>query len=134
MGMFYIYTNIDPNDLIDCITYSNIKIEYNDDIEWQEKPQIIKCDYFELEDIEKYLIIAEYLPDEVIIYSNYFLNKTEYDWDKCKLWLDRNNFKKCTNLYLKECYYCLEYAIEGINNFKKAVAQNKAEFSLLQGD
>lgn len=129
MGMFYILSNIDCKELSNFIGFSKPKIKWNDNDE-----QYISCKYVEYKEIYNNLVCTELLPNKINIYSGYcFQEMLTFKWDNGQDYLRILGFDRCTNYILKECYSSLMDAIEGVEEYCKTVAHNKAEYYLLQG-
>ena len=137
MGLFNLYCKLENYDLYDFIEYKNAYIGWEQDENWPYiEHQIIKEELDININIYNYFICVESLPNKLIIhYGDNFTDKIEVPREISDEWLFAYGYKQCKQYILKECYACLEYAINGIEQYCKAVAHNRAmRQMLLYGD
>lgn len=136
MGMFNIYSILNGSalySLIDCkdatITWEQDK--YNP---WVDH-QVVKAEPHFIFNIWDYIVCVESLPDLYrVYYGDKFGEYKEFDTsEELYKWLTEREYSKVRSYILKECFFCLEYAIDGVQRFCKNVAHNKAEQRFLKG-
>lgn len=128
MGIFYLYTDIKPENLEEVIGFQKPKIK------WKENKQYIYCDCVEYDNLYNHIACVEYFPNHVNIYYGIgFFCCKKFNWDDGMQWLAEKGYSKCTNYILMECFPSMWDVIEGISLFQATVAHNKAEKYLLQG-
>ena len=136
MGMFEIYSSIKNYELYDLIDFKNAYIGWEQDElnPWIEH-QVVKEEIQNINDIYLYIICVEKLPNKIIIHhGDNFERSTELSYKDGQTWLYLHGYNKVNNFILKECYACLEYAINGVDKFCRAVAHNKSELCFLEGN
>jgi len=135
MGMFDIYTMTEQYELYDMIDYKNAYIGWEQD---EQNPclehQVVKEELNLMYNLYDYILCAEKLPNKIIIHYGYeFSESIEMPYDTAQEWFYIHGYNKCMQYILKESYACLEYAINGVEEFCKVVAHNKAEQNFLEG-
>lgn len=135
MGMFYIYTNKDSYELYNSITFSNPRYVYIEPDDLYDLNKIeVRCEINTIRNIWDNFLCVELLPKTIIIhYGTLFADSIKKEWDAANEWLYNNGYNKASNLYLKECFSCVEDAAEGVKYFCEAVATTKATQYLLMG-
>lgn len=135
MGMFYIYSYKKSYELYDMIDYKKAYIGWEQkEYEPYVETQVVKEELVMLDNIYDYILCAEILPHNVVLYyGDRFEKQIELPYDVGMDWLFIHGYNRVSNYILKECYACADYALAGVDKFCKAVAHNKAEQSLLEG-
>ena len=135
MGMFYIYSLQNPNDLYNSITFSRPHYIYIDPDNYYDLEKIeVKYEIQTLMNFWDNLICVELLPKKMVIhYGVLFVDSFEMKWDVAQEWIYQKGYMKPNNLILKECYSCVEDAADGVNYFCDMVAKTKATQFLLMG-
>lgn len=136
MGMFTIYSFLEGYELYDLIDFKNPKIlwEPYEDKPWVDH-QVVKYDVYALHNIWDYLVCIEHLPNLYrVYYGDQFRDYIEFNTsEELYSWLSSQKYSVVKNFILKECFSCIEYAVEGVERFCKVVAHNKAEQYFLEG-
>ena len=135
MGMFYIYTNKNSNDIYNSISFSNPYKLYIDPDNIYDLDKIdVKCKTLTLENFWDGIICIELLPKQIVIHHRVFFgDKFALDWDQAQNWFFKNEYNRATNLILSECYPTLSDAIDGVKYYCDIVAKTKATQYLLMG-
>ena len=135
MGMFYIYSLQNSDEIYNSITFSNPHYVYIDPDNYYDLEKIeIKCKTQILNNFWDNFICAELLPNKIIIhYGALFENKFEMQWDAAREWIYEKGYIKPNNLILKECFSCIQDVVDGVNYFCDMVAKTKATQFLLMG-
>lgn len=134
MGMFYVYSTLDNYELYSIVDFKNAYIGWEQkEYEPYVETQVVKEEVDMVHDIYDYIMYVEILPNKYKIYFGHNHESVEMPQSVAEEWLFVHGYNRTKNYILKECYFCLDYAINGVENFCKAVAHNKAEQYFLKG-
>lgn len=135
MGIFYIYSLENAEDLYNSITFTSPGYSYisPDDIYDLTKLEVY-CKPYMSDNFWEKVVCVELLPKSMNIYSGIFFSyKREMDWNAAQEWLDEKGYTRAKNFILNESFSTVSDASDGVTYFCDTVAKTKATQYLLMG-